>query len=269
VADASIFFRENQVIQHAETLASQEEYADNPLLQAYVALLSEYKKLFRQTQRLVKMSDRMQHSLNALNAELQEHKAILSRMSYVDGLTSIANRRRFDECLESEWKRALRAGSSLALIILDLDYFKQFNDHYGHGAGDECLIQVAQAMDRSVKRSGDLVARFGGEEFAVLLPETDYDGAFRVALKLQKNIEHLAIRHEYSAVSQFVTVSIGVALMVPHGTENTFQQLIEEADKQLYAAKRAGRNQIQAKVVNDGPAHPEILRTTKRRRHHF
>jgi diguanylate cyclase (GGDEF)-like protein len=263
VADASIFSRENQIIEHAETLASQEEFANNPLLQAYVDLLSEYKKLFRQTQRLVKMSDRMQHSLNTLNAELQEHKEILSRMSYVDGLTSIANRRRFDECLESEWKRALRAGSSLALIILDLDYFKQFNDHYGHGAGDECLIQVAQALDSSVKRPGDLVARFGGEEFAVLLPETDYDGAFRVASKLQKNIEHLAIKHEYSAVAQFVTVSIGVALIVP-GAEHSLQQLIEEADKQLYAAKRAGRNQIQAKVVNDGSAHPEILRTTER-----
>ena len=261
MADTSIFSRENQVIGKAETLATQEEYADNSLLQAYVDLLSEYKKLFHQTQRLVKMSDRMQHSLNMLNAELQEHKEILSRMSYVDGLTSVANRRRFDECLDSEWKRALRDGSPLALIIIDLDYFKQFNDNYGHGAGDECLIQVAQALDRTVKRPGDLFARFGGEEFAVLLPKTDYDGALRVASKLQNSIEHLAIRHEYSAIAKFVTVSIGVALMVPRA-ENTLQQLIEEADKQLYAAKRAGRNQIQAKVVNDGPAYPKILRTT-------
>jgi diguanylate cyclase (GGDEF)-like protein len=179
-------------------------------------------------------------------------------MSYVDGLTSVPNRRRFDECLESEWKRALRTGSPLALIILDLDYFKQFNDHYGHGAGDECLIQVAQALDCTVKRPGDLVARFGGEEFAVLLPETDYEGAYRVASKLQNSIEQLAISHEHSAVARIVTVSIGFAIMAP-GSGYTLQQLIEEADKQLYAAKRAGRNQIKAKVVSNGPARPEIL----------
>ncbi len=182
-------------------------------------------------------------------------------MSYVDGLTSIANRRRFDECIEAEWKRNLREGLPLALIILDLDYFKQFNDHYGHGAGDECLIQVAQALAHSVKRPSDLVARYGGEEFVVLLPGTDFSGAMRVASRIQEKIHHLGIRHEYSGVSQFVTVSIGLAIMTPE-TTRTPQELNHEADKQLYTAKQAGRNQIKGKVVSNNASNPKILRAT-------
>lgn len=261
MADDSIFSRENSVIEEAEALAHQEEYADNPMRQAYIDLLKEYKKLFRQTKRLVKMSDRMQKNLNELNSELQEHKEILSRMSYVDGLTSIANRRRFDECLETEWKRHIRNSLPMALIILDLDYFKQFNDHYGHGAGDDCLIQVARAVAQSARRPSDVVARYGGEEFAVLLPETDYPGAMTVASNILDNIQALKIKHEYSAVAQIVTVSIGLALVFPKA-DFAHKEFIVEADRQLYAAKRAGRNRINARMVGNGPSDTEILRTT-------
>ncbi|MFO7802895.1 MAG: diguanylate cyclase [Desulfovermiculus sp.] len=258
MADDSIFSRESRVIEEAETLAHQEEYAHNPLLQPYWDLLNEYKKLFRQTKRLVKMSDRMQKNLNELNAQLQEHKDILSRMSYVDGLTSIANRRRFDECLEAEWKRHIRNKLPLALIMLDLDYFKQFNDNYGHGAGDECLQQVAQAVADTAQRPGDLAARYGGEEFAVLLPETDHAGAMTVASNIQDQIQALNIKHEYSAVAQIVTVSIGLALVVPQ-VEESHQDLLIESDKQLYAAKKAGRNQIKARMVGNNAANTEVL----------
>ena len=261
MSEDSIFSKETRVIEKAESIASNEQFFNNSLRAPYMELLSEYKKLFRQTNRLVKMSDRMQKSLNELNADLQSHKEILARMSYIDGLTSIANRRRFDEYIEVEWKRNVRDGRPLALILLDLDYFKQFNDHYGHGAGDECLIQVAQALSYSVKRSTDLVARYGGEEFVVVLPGTDFSGSMKVASKIQKNIFALGIQHEYSEIAPIVTVSIGIAVTIP-GVSLTPQKFTHEADKQLYAAKQAGRNQIKGKVVNDNAPNPEVLRAT-------
>lgn len=248
--EESIFLRETKVIDEAESLLGTKNSAGNPLARPYSDLLTEYKKLFRQTQRLVKMSDRMQKNLNELNAELQSHKEILSKMSYIDGLTSIANRRCFNERLETEWNRALRTSRPLALILLDLDYFKQFNDHYGHAEGDACLIQVAGALGRAVKRPGDLAARYGGEEFVILLPETTSTGAITVASDVQSRIGELAIAHQCSDIAPVVTVSIGVAVMFPEKIDR-HQDLIEAADRQLYAAKKAGRNQIKEKVVGN------------------
>ncbi len=258
MSEESIFSRETKVIDQAESIAAKTESSENPLLQPYLDLLKEYRKLFRQTQRVVKMSDRMQQSLNELNADLQSHKEILSRMSYVDGLTSIANRRRFNECIEAEWNRDQRTGNPLALMILDLDHFKQFNDHYGHVAGDDCLVKCAQVMAQSIKRPADLAARYGGEEFAILLPETELSGALQVASNVQTGISDLAVKHEYSPTSSIVTVSIGVAVMVP-SPHSTCQDLIEAADDRLYAAKAAGRNQIKGKVVSNGASNSEIL----------
>jgi len=247
VTEASIFSRETQVIADADATAENAGYADNPILSPYLDLLGEYKKLFRQTRRLVKMSDRMQRDLNELNGELQKHKEILSQMSYVDGLTNIANRRRFNELIETEWKRHRRGSQPLALILLDLDYFKQYNDNYGHSAGDECLVQVARALAQTVKRPGDLAARYGGEEFAVLLPETDLSGAINVAYEAHSNIQALALEHEYSPIAPIVTVSVGTAAMVPEGS-CPYQELVETADQQLYAANEAGRNQIKGRM---------------------
>ncbi|MCF8109641.1 MAG: GGDEF domain-containing protein [Desulfohalobiaceae bacterium] len=186
----------------------------------------------------------MQHNLNDLNLELQRHKEILSQLSYVDGLTTIANRRRFNEYLEQEWKRGIRSGRPLALIILDIDHFKQFNDHYGHSSGDECLVKVARVLSSSVKRSCDLLARYGGEEFAVILPETQFSGARSVASAIKDDIQEAAIPHGYSPVASVLTVSIGLTARVPDGQYSS-RYLIEAADRQLYAAKEAGRNQIQ------------------------
>ena len=247
MTEASIFSKETQVIEDADATAGNADYADNPLLQPYLDLLGEYKKLFRQTRRLVKMSDRMQRDLNELNTELQKHKEILSQMSYVDGLTGIANRRKFNEVIETEWKRLRRSSQPLALILFDLDYFKQYNDNYGHSAGDECLVQVARALAQTVKRPGDLAARYGGEEFAVLLPETDLSGAINVAYEAHSNIQALALEHEYSPIAPIVTVSVGTAAMVPEGS-CPYQELVETADQQLYAAKEAGRNQIKGRM---------------------
>ena len=133
--------------------------------------------------------------------------------------------------------------NSLALIILDLDFFKPYNDNYGHSAGDECLVQIARALSEAVKRPGDLAARYGGEEFAVLLPETDISGAVNVACRIQDNIEALGIVHGFSPVSAVVTASMGVAAMVPDKGLSC-NELVEAADQQLYAAKEEGRNRV-------------------------
>lgn len=256
--DQDIFFREYQVIEEAEQILESGDYSQNPLYQPYCDLLEAYKKLFRQTKRLVKMGDRMQQNLNELNSELQCHKEQLAEMSYVDGLTSIANRRRFNEYLESEWNRALRSKKSLSLLILDIDYFKPFNDNYGHTVGDECLVEVAQALKKSIKRSSDLVCRYGGEEFAAILPDTDLSAAISLAQDIQQNIHQMSILHEYSPIASEITVSIGVANRVPD-TNYTYQDLLESADKLLYAAKEAGRNQVKAQQVNEQGQSKEVI----------
>ena len=243
MSEASIFSKEEKIIKQAESFIDSSDFTGNPLLQPYHDLLAEYRKLFRQTRRLVKMSDRVQKDLNAVNTELHKHQEILSWMSYMDGLTGIANRRKFNEALEAEWKKAARRVSSLALIILDLDFFKLYNDNYGHSAGDDCLVKIARALSEAVMRPGDLAARYGGEEFAVLLPETDISGAIDVACRIQDNIETLGLVHGFSPVSPTVTASIGVAVMVPD-KGLLCNQLIEAADQQLYAAKDEGRNRI-------------------------
>jgi len=243
VTDQDLFSREKTIIQEAEQLLQSGDYTDNPLYGPFCELLQAYKKLFRQTKRLVKMGDRMQNDLNELNSELHCHKEKLAWMSYVDGLTAIANRRRFNEYLETEWDRAVRSSSPLSLILLDIDFFKQFNDHYGHSAGDECLVLIARALGSSIKRSSDLVSRYGGEEFAVVLPETGYSGAQAVAEEIRKAIQELAITHEYSEIASHVTVSVGIASSVPC-QKKMQSDLLDAADKQLYAAKGEGRNRI-------------------------
>lgn len=242
MTDQELFSREQRIIKEAEERLQSEDFSENDLYEPFRELLEAYKKLFRQTKRLVKMGDRMQSDLNELNSELQCHKEKLAQMSYVDGLTSIANRRRFNEYLEAEWNRAVRSGLSLGLILLDIDFFKQFNDHYGHSAGDECLVLVARALSACIKRSADLVSRYGGEEFAVILPETDFSGAKSIAAQIQTSIRDLGITHEYSRIAPHITVSIGIVSCVP-AEKDSHLELLEVADKQLYAAKEAGRDQ--------------------------
>ena len=161
----------------------------------------------------------------------------------LDGLTNIPNRRRFDETLENEWKRAQRSGVPLSLIMADIDYFKQYNDHYGHGVGDTCLKKVAVSLAASTERPSDLAARYGGEEFAIILPETDLEGARTIAEHFRSHVESMHIAHEYSEASGYVTVSVGLACLVPN-TETTQTDLLKRADKMLYQAKETGRNRL-------------------------
>ena len=167
---------------------------------------------------------------------LHKENQKLRRLVNIDGLTQIANRRRFDQCLIQECKRAYRSQKPLSLIMCDVDYFKNYNNIYGHLGGDECLRQIAQAIHRILKRPADLVARYGGEEFAVILPETDRKGVKQVAKAIQMEIQGLHISHAASKVSKYVTLSLGVATMIP--VEKTSPlALISEADRALYQAK--------------------------------
>ncbi len=158
-------------------------------------------------------------------------------------LTKIANRRRFDQGLHSEWKRLARERLPLSLILCDVDFFKAYNDTYGHRAGDFCLQQIAQILRENVKRPADLVARYGGEEFAVILPNTHLKGAVKVAEDIRNSLHNLEIEHSNSPVSNQVTLSLGVASLIPnHYLSEDF--LIGEADRALYEAKKSGRDRV-------------------------
>ncbi|HEU4562133.1 MAG TPA: diguanylate cyclase [Longimicrobium sp.] len=185
----------------------------------------------------------MNRELEEANERLLEANRRLERLSQLDGLTEIANRRVFDEALALEWRRCARAGCPLALAMVDIDCFKSFNDHYGHRRGDECLRQVARALADGVHRAGDLVARYGGEEFAVLLPGMSAEHAAAFAETLRARIEALAIPHPTSRVAPVVTISGGVAAAVPHKDAQS-GALLEVADRALYRAKREGRNRV-------------------------
>jgi diguanylate cyclase (GGDEF)-like protein len=172
---------------------------------------------------------------------LKQMTDMLEAMAWIDGLTGIPNRRRFDQMLEIEWKRAQRNHLPLAAIIVDVDYFKAYNDCHGHGAGDICLKRVAMLLAAKVSRSGDLVARYGGEEFVILMPETDADGVQSIAEQLCRSVEAEQIPHAGSDVSGWVTISAGYAGLVPQ-LEQSPSVLLDEADRMLYMAKDAGRN---------------------------
>lgn len=180
-------------------------------------------------------------ALRELQMELEKSNAELQMLSSLDGLTGIANRRRFDEFVNNECLRSARENTVLSLILIDIDYFKPYNDNYGHLAGDGCLRQVASALNEVVNRPADLVARYGGEEFVVVLPNTDVDGAVKLAEVLCKKIRSLNIPHAHSEVSEHLTISLGITSKVAcEGSSPT--DLIAMADEALYQAKESGRD---------------------------
>ncbi|TYC63897.1 diguanylate cyclase [Marinobacter sp. BW6] len=175
------------------------------------------------------------------NLQLSEAKAKLERISLTDSLTGLANRRHFDTVLEHEIRRANREKTNLSLIMIDIDFFKEYNDEYGHPAGDHCLRQVAGVLRDMAKRPGDLVARYGGEEFAIILPDTDNPGV--IAESCRRAVLDRAIPHALSSIAGCVTISLGVA-MTCEATEVTAEELVDKADTALYGAKDAGRNRV-------------------------
>ncbi|WP_448562996.1 diguanylate cyclase domain-containing protein [Trichothermofontia sp.] len=179
--------------------------------------------------------------LTKLYQQLEENAKELERLASLDGLTQIANRRQFDETLKREWHRAIREKQWLTLLLCDVDYFKLYNDYYGHPAGDECLKKIAQTLQTCVQRSSDLVARYGGEEFAIILPNTSYQGAQTIALKMHQRIQALGLAHAASLVSPLVTISVGGACYIPT-PKTPLAALLKAADRSLYQAKQQGRN---------------------------
>lgn len=175
--------------------------------------------------------------------KLRKAKEMFKNLSVIDGLTGISNRRHFDQTIDQEWGQAMRNSTSLSLILFDIDYFKAFNDTYGHLGGDECLKQIGKILSKVIQRPRDFVGRYGGEEFAVILPETNEEGAMNIAEKIKLTIGSLKIPHKGSKVHPYVTVSIGIATMIP-SQSTSVNDLIEQADKGLYEAKKCGRNQI-------------------------
>ncbi|PJA32687.1 MAG: diguanylate cyclase response regulator [Zetaproteobacteria bacterium CG_4_9_14_3_um_filter_53_7] len=167
----------------------------------------------------------------------------LRRVSSMDGLTGLANRRCFDETIDYEWKRSTREKTPVSLLMVDVDHFKAFNDHYGHQVGDHCLRKVAAAIAGSAMRAADLAARYGGEEFVVILANTDESGALKTARTILQSVCSLAVDHKQSSTANVVTVSIGVATMIPEHP-STPEILIRSADKALYRAKESGRNRV-------------------------
>jgi diguanylate cyclase (GGDEF)-like protein len=214
----------------------------------------------RSTQQLqAEVTARQQQSaeLQLLHKKLQIANQELSALAYLDGLTQVANRRQFDRSLAQEWQRLRREKSSMALVLCDVDHFKAFNDFYGHGAGDDCLRQVARVLTEGLQRSSDEVARYGGEEFAILLPNTEMVGAVRLVERIQQDMIRAGLNHGKGGASELVTLSFGIASCVP-SFAMSFADLLTAADRAMYHSKEQGRNTYRCAVENEATSKPKF-----------
>lgn len=202
------------------------------------------KRRYRELARLHSQLAASQQALLRSEGQLREANALLSELSIRDGLTGLYNRRRFDQVFDMEWRRSLRSMRPLALLMIDVDCFKALNDSYGHQRGDDCLREIARVLEDQPRRGHDIVARFGGEEFAVLLPGADVPGALRIAENIRRAVEGQKMEHRRSAVGQWVTVSVGVSSRTPQVSE-TPETMLYDADMALYMAKQLGRNRVE------------------------
>lgn len=248
-AEADDSHRINQwVMETQEPYQSEQEIADvHGVSRWYQVLVNPFRDRAGNVNGVVgnciDITDRKQ-----METELQAANEKLERLATLDGLTQIPNRRRFDEYLQQEWQRLVREQRPLSLILFDVDYFKPYNDHFGHQQGDEGLIAIAQAANQAVKRSVDLLARYGGEEFGVILPNTSRSGAENVAKAIQREVAALKLPHPKSEVNDYLTVSMGIASVVPN-PEQALEELIAAADAALYQAKRRGRNRYWIRLI--------------------
>lgn len=198
--------------------------------------------LYNQKKLIEEQSALLRLKLDELT-ELRAQNFKLENLSLSDGLTGISNRRNFDQYMKMSWRNAMRSDKPISLIMSDIDYFKAFNDNYGHLRGDECLIEVARTIASSVNRPMDLVARYGGEEFSIVLPETDKPTAIEIAENLRSSIEKLALKHEFSKAADYVTLSLGVTTIVSN-SYCSIEEFVDSADKALYLSKSSGRNRV-------------------------
>lgn len=189
--------------------------------------------------------------LEGVNSQLNDQNKELTELSEQDALTGLANRRFMINAFNHEWPRLQRSQKPISVILLDVDYFKRFNDSYGHQAGDGCLKEIVDTLAKSIARPADFIARYGGEEFIAVLPETDLDGACYLAEKMRHTIDELDIEHNDAEQRNHVTISAGVASTIPN-QNNDYQLLIKQADEALYEAKHSGRNCVNKYSATNG-----------------
>jgi diguanylate cyclase (GGDEF)-like protein len=229
-----IFEEEQKILDDATVYLAELKNGAALDISKYDEIVKEYRRLLRQLRRVTKLADRASGNLN-------EHKHDLLDKVHFDALTGIYNRRFMEDALKRITKSLARSGGMLSLLMIDVDYFKKYNDGYGHSEGDACLKAVAETIAETLSRPDDFAARYGGEEFAVILPNTDESGARYVAGRLLENIREKNISHEYSDVSSCVTISIGVTSSDVERTHKG-DDYIRQADKALYQSKQKGRN---------------------------
>ncbi len=228
---------ENEELFLSEIKLYIDNLGDNPFVERerFIELYNSFSRFVRQTKRTMRISDRMAGELNS-------QKLILADKAYIDELTGAYNRRYMNMAFESLLISSIRNGRYISVFMMDIDFFKKYNDTYGHQAGDVCLSKVSSALSAALHRTSDVLIRYGGEEFMVLLPDTDKNGAFNIAENMMKNIRELDILHEKNEAARHVTISAGITSVIPKPV-NTVEQLIKTADTALYEAKHNGRNQ--------------------------
>lgn len=240
-----LLLKEWEIIQKEEMLAEWEnEHGQSlALLMTNEAQKIQLEELNEKLATEIQLRKVQEARLLELKKQLEEKNRELERLSMLDGLTGIPNRRNLDKKIAEEWYRSIRNGFPISLAIVDIDFFKLYNDTYGHIEGDDCLRQIANILFRALKRAGDFVARYGGEEFVILLPQTPLNEAMKTAQYLRSMIEEANIPHMSSPIKKNVTVSMGLACMVPKKADN-YLTLIQAADLALYKSKKEGRDQV-------------------------
>lgn len=254
--DDKILKDEKQTLRRAtKVLKEYKDTNDLKIYNEYIILFNKYEKLLKQNQYIYKISDTYQNKLirvkeklkgkikELMNTkqELETTNKKLTKISTRDQLTGLYNRREFEKIIKREWRTAIRQALPISIIMIDIDYFKKFNDNYGHLAGDNCLQKISQAMDKNLKRPRDFLARYGGEEFVAILPNTDKSGAQNIAESLRKSVISLKIPHNYSPVTKHVTISLGIS-STDQAEFFVFEEILDKADEALYQAKNSGRN---------------------------
>ena len=232
----SIFVKEEEVIKNSVLILESNIIENEKDKELYSDLVKEYKELLEQMKRMVKVSDIIENKLNCVRLSIEE-------ISKIDFLTNIYNRRYFNEAIIDEWKNCKKNREYLSVIMIDVDKFKAYNDTYGHIKGDKCLQSISAVIKDTIQESKNIVSRYGGEEFIVLIPNKDLDKAKYIAENIRENIEKLGILHEGSKEYRIVTVSIGIAANIPNGKLSP-EKLINMADEALYRAKSSGRNKV-------------------------
>ena len=232
---------ERRILKRAQEILDSQENRDDHLVKELEKLTKGYQKLLMQFDKILKIGDSHQNFLLRKKQRLED-------ISFIDGLTGVPNRRRFDGMLTQKWETAQQREEFLSLIMLDIDFFKEYNDSYGHLKGDDCLKEIANVLSNKANNPEDFVARYGGEEFVLIFSNTNQEEAAAISEEIRVKIEDLQIPHNQSDISEYVTVSLGSATIIPN-EDYIPEELVDKADKTLYQAKQNGRNQIKTVLI--------------------